>query len=55
MANAIQNPLFGIQVGSIFTESGKHGANVLKLGLTDFVRQQSVAGSMSGTSQYIFK
>ena len=54
MANAIQNPLFGIQVGSIFTESGKHGANVLKLGLTDFVRQQSVAGSMSGTSQYIY-
>jgi hypothetical protein len=54
MASAIQNPLYGIQVGSIFTESGKHGATVLKLGLTDFDHQQSAIASMSGTSQYIY-
>jgi len=54
MANAIQNPLYGIQVGSIFKESGKHGASVLKPGLTNFNHQPSSTASMSGTSQYIY-
>jgi len=51
---AIQNPLYGIQVGSTFTESGDIGATVLETGLTTFIGQQHYESSMSGTSQYVY-
>ena len=57
MANAINNPLYGLIVGSIARgEDGRFGASVLssEAKITRFVPGQSGEVSMSGSSEYVY-
>jgi hypothetical protein len=52
--SAINNPFYGVQLGSIVTNSGAFGATVTSSGISRFDKQTSSKSSMSGTSTYVY-
>jgi len=54
MDTAINNPLYGIEVGSIVYETGGFGATVINKGLTRFIDQQSGVTTLTGNSSYVY-
>jgi hypothetical protein len=54
MDPAINNPLYGLELGSTVSDLGGFGATVVKPSISKFDGQQSWASSMSGTSSYVY-
>ena len=54
MDTAINNPLYGVQIGSIVAADGTFGATVLGPALTKFIAQKSSVEMLTGTSQYVY-
>lgn len=54
MSTAINNPLYGVELGSIVTDSGGFSATVANAGISRFDKQESGFSSMSGTSSYVY-
>ena len=54
MDTAINNPLYGAQLGSIVTDLGEIQATVVSSAISRFDKQDSWQSSMSGTSSYVY-